>query len=101
MAKASDGRGPWGILSWAESLGKVRTQTVITYLCLGFDSWTMAIAWQEHDQGVYERLGVAGRAEVEASHGNAPAARLFLASAIQYARANRLVDFACVVISVV
>lgn len=45
---------------------KVRTQTVITYLCLGFVSWTMAIAWQEHDQGVYERLGVAGRADVEA-----------------------------------
>ena len=37
----------------------------------------MAIAWQEHDQDVYERLGVAGRAEVEASHGNAPGARLF------------------------
>jgi hypothetical protein len=42
----------------------------------------MAIAWQEHDQDVYERLGVAGRAEVEASHGNAPAASLFLAFAI-------------------
>lgn len=45
---------------------KVRTQTVITYLCLGFVSWTMAIAWQEHDQDVCERLGVAGRADVEA-----------------------------------
>lgn len=45
---------------------KVRTQTVITYLCLGFDSWTMAIAWQELDQDVCERLGVAGRADVEA-----------------------------------
>jgi hypothetical protein len=43
---------------------KVRIQTVITYLCLGFDSWTMAIAWQEHDQDICERLGVAGRAEV-------------------------------------
>jgi hypothetical protein len=31
---------------------------------------------------VYERLGVAGRAEVEASHGNHPGAKLFLASAI-------------------
>ena len=58
---------------------KVRIQTVITYLCLGFDSWTMAIAWQEHDKDVYEGLGVAGRAEVEASHSNAPGARLFLA----------------------
>jgi hypothetical protein len=56
---------------------KVRIQAVITYLCLGFDSWTMAIAWQEHDQDICERLGVAGRAEVEASHGNAPGARLF------------------------
>lgn len=48
----------------------------------------MAIVWQEHDQDVYERLGVAGRAEVEASHGNAPGARLFLALAIQYERAR-------------
>jgi hypothetical protein len=32
---------------------KVRLQTVITYLCLALDSWTMAIAWQEHDQDVY------------------------------------------------
>jgi len=44
---------------------KVRTRTVITYLCLGLESWTMAIAWQEHVQDVCERLGVAGRAEAE------------------------------------
>lgn len=57
----------------------------------------MATAWQEHDQDVYERLGVAGRAEVEASHGNAPAARLFLVFTIQHARARvyRSVDPVC------
>ena len=44
---------------------KVAMRTVITYLCLGLESWTMAIAWQEHVQDVCERLGVAGRAEVE------------------------------------
>jgi len=30
----------------------------------------MPIAWQEHDQDVFERLGVAGRAEATAFHGN-------------------------------
>lgn len=59
----------------------------------------MAIAWQEHDQDVYERLGVAGRAEVEASHGNPPAARLFLAFAIWHARVNRFVDLAYLIIA--
>ena len=57
----------------------------------------MAIAWQEYDQGVYERLGVAGRA----AHGNAPAARLFLAFAIHCMRApvNRSVDSVCTFIA--
>ena len=61
----------------------------------------MAIAWQEHDQDVYERLGVAGRAEVEASHGNAPAARLFLAFAICACSChiNCLVDIVCIIVA--
>jgi hypothetical protein len=36
---------------------KVRLQTVITYLCLGLDSWAITIAWQELDQGCLQEVG--------------------------------------------
>ena len=82
-----------------ESLEKVRKSNRHYISMSRIDSWIMAIVWQEHDQDVYERLGVAGRAEVEASHGNAPGARLFLAFTIQYACAcvtiHLLIDPVC------